>query len=349
MHDNSLDIVFTVDYEIHGNGSGSFIDFCYMPIERMLDLANEFKVKITLMVEMEHYFAMELYENIFSSEIMLFRKQLKRAIVEGHDVQLHLHPQWRNAKYKDGWSFPYTHTQISYLCDDVEYAIERIKKAKKWLEDYLRDFKEDYQCIGFRAGYFQIQPSINIYKALNSNGICCDTSVFKGFYRNSNNTSTINFRKVEGFNEPYMVEPYDFSLSGNNSNILELPIFSRKETVFKYYLKSRKYKKIINQIVTKKIKIKKITNSTKSPKKQFFVFNLFKFMYWDFCKDNPLQIKKSIKKIKLKNKDQPIILIGHSKDFIFSNNFRILLLELTKMGNCNFVTLSNTIGKYYEC
>ena len=79
----SYKIILTVDYEIWGNGTGSFKDLVYDPTEKMIEICDLYDVKLTLFVEMGHYWAMKKYEAIFKDEIILFENQLKRSVSNG--------------------------------------------------------------------------------------------------------------------------------------------------------------------------------------------------------------------------------------------------------------------------
>ncbi|MDD4147672.1 MAG: hypothetical protein PHO85_04030 [Candidatus Cloacimonetes bacterium] len=355
----SIDLIFTVDYEIHGNGQGRFEDFCYRPTEKMLDIANEYGAKVTLMVEMEHYFAMKDRSSKFNEEIELFEKQLKRAILEGHDVQLHLHPQWKNAKLIDGkWDFPYTAKEISLLCDDYEYARERISKSKKWLDGYLRQFSSSYECIGFRAGYFQIQPSQKIIQAMLDCGVVCDTSVVRGMCRD-NEVGTLDFSKI-GSNVPYFASLKDVSIEDSNSPFLEFPIATRqynnvKKKVKKCVFGSRdvtaetivhiQRSKLSNngQIIGIGAGSKEVLQRTA----KFSFKNITKREYLDFCIGSPRVLIDEVQKAARRNKnDFTILFIGHSKDFVYSNHFRRLLTGLSFIQGCSFMRLQDAIRKY---
>ncbi|MBN1639324.1 MAG: hypothetical protein JW866_10170 [Ignavibacteriales bacterium] len=354
----NIDIILTVDYEIHGNGKGKFEDFCYRPTEMMLDIANKFNAKITFMVEMEHYFAMKKQPKIFKDDITLFEKQLTRAISEGHDVQLHLHPQWLNAIYKDGiWKFPYTAKEIALLCNDYKLAYDRVKKAKNWLENNLKIIDINYECIGFRAGYFQMQPSFNITRALLDNGIICDTSVAKGMYRNNDSVGKIDYRSVNSEFYPYRALLDDVSKEDKSSSLIEMPIFTLRVNKIIRKLKktlnikdkTHKISYTVSKIQRSKVPLqvnpagKKVINKLMNKRWDFHGYQ-----YVDFCIGYPHKMIKVITKIAKKfDQDSPIVFMGHSKDFIFANHFRMFLEQIEVRTGYSIKTLRSAIRKYY--
>ncbi len=356
----SIDIIFTVDYEIHGAGVGSFVDFCYRPTQRMLEIANKYGAKITLMAEMEHYFAMLDHPAEFEKDILMFEKQTKYAIKEGHDVQLHLHPQWENADLKDGkWVFPYTKKEISLLCDDYDYAYSRINKAKAWMEDNYKALDPSYECIGYRAGYFQMQPSANIAKALLENGVICDTSVIKGNKRN-NWVGDLDYTSAPSHYFPYRCSMENVSIEDKHSPFMEFPVFSKKHNKVKSYIERTLLgKQNITSATIQKIQRSKLSGlkfySENSSTKDRIISrmkrtSLYSWQPIDFCISEPDLIIKEVRKIARKDKrtDIPFLFIGHSKDFVYANHFRELLLGLKKIKGCNFMSFKEAIGKYYQ-
>jgi hypothetical protein len=352
-----IDIILTVDYEIHGNGQGKFEDFCYRPTEKMLDIANRFNAKITFMVEMEHYFAMKKYPAVFKNEIFLFEKQLNRAVAEGHDVQLHLHPQWVNAELvNNAWKFPYAAKEIALFCNDYELAYKHIKKSKEWLENNLKKIDEGYECIGFRAGYFQMQPSFNITRALLNNGIICDTSVAKGMYRNNDNVGMLDYRTVGSQFYPYRASTMDISIEDNSSLLMEMPIFTIKynkilnklKKILKITDKKHKIADAISKIQRSKVPlVKSDSGYNKIEKNSKRRFSIYGYKYVDFCIGNPHELVRNVKRIAKKSKkDIPLVFMGHSKDFVYSNHFVYFLKEINKLDNVTSIAFRSAIRKY---
>ena len=49
-----IGLIFTLDYEIHGNGRGDFNSWAYFPTSQMLDIFDFYGAKLTIMAEMGH-------------------------------------------------------------------------------------------------------------------------------------------------------------------------------------------------------------------------------------------------------------------------------------------------------
>ena len=118
-----IGLIFTLDYEIHGNGSGEFENWAYFPTAQMLNVFDAYGAKLTIMAEMGHYWAMKRYKDLFARNIFLFESQLKNAIERGHDVQFHFHPQWIDAKFENGsWHLDFSRKTIERLCNNYNEA-----------------------------------------------------------------------------------------------------------------------------------------------------------------------------------------------------------------------------------
>jgi hypothetical protein len=183
-----IKVLFTSDYEIHGNGEGSPLKLMYNTTERMIKKFNKYGAKLTIMADVSEILQFKKYfEN---SGIDHFNyddisKQLKRAVRTGHDVQLHIHPSYNNAVYyKNSWKWKWEEHDLANL--SYERLNDIIKEGKKFLETLIQSENPEYKCFTFRTANWSMIPSYNIIKALIENNICFDTSVFKWGKRSEN-------------------------------------------------------------------------------------------------------------------------------------------------------------------
>ena len=108
-----VNFLITGDYEIFGNGTGDFIKCVYNPTNKILDVCDRHNVIFTIFADMCEYWSFKRYAEQLKKDLgyyphEYFEIQLQDAIKRGHDVQLHLHPQWLDAKYSDKkWSLNY--------------------------------------------------------------------------------------------------------------------------------------------------------------------------------------------------------------------------------------------------
>ena len=120
----SLAIILTLDYELPQN---RYPDVrCYMlePTLALLEACKAWGAPLTIMVEMGELWAWEKPENegfrrsIGYDAASAVRDQLVSAVKSGHDVQLHLHPQWLKARWKDGtWQLDYSKYRLPLLAE----------------------------------------------------------------------------------------------------------------------------------------------------------------------------------------------------------------------------------------
>jgi hypothetical protein len=274
---------------------------------------------------------MKEYET-FSNDVFSLEQQIKQAHTTGHDIQLHIHPWWYSAKFKDGrWDLDYNISSLAHL--GFENASQYVSKCKKYLTQLLEKTGVEYSCKAFRAGAFSMMPTRVIHHALTSAGIEVDSSIFKWGKMDSIN-SNYDYTNAYSNIHPWYFSPHDVNLLdtdlGRHDQCLEMPIYSE-------------YTSLMRFITWKRIallkKIKSCLTKTSSPKissgRHLYISN-GRFlrgrrpMKFDFCKCTFYQMKKMIKNIAGYNRSHsylPVVTIGHSKDFVYKKDL-IKLLKL---------------------
>jgi hypothetical protein len=220
-----LGLILSNDWELFGDGSGDFYEIQYKPTEALLKTCEEHGAKLTLMAEVGQQWAhRELGDKeAWALEIsQAWEYQLKDVIRRKHDVQLHLHPQWLNATFRDNrWLLDYNEWAISALSPDRQE--EYLKEGKQYLDKLLMSVVPDYSCIGFRAGGYCIEPSQTVIQSLLKAGIVCDTSVTKGLFE----PGDYDYRDAYSNYLPWFVSNSSVKYIGDtNSGLLEIPIHS---------------------------------------------------------------------------------------------------------------------------
>ena len=115
-----LKVIFTLDYEIHGNGDGCPYELMVEPTERLMKLLEEYGAKLTIMADVAEILKFREYRDQTGEDKFHYEAiagQLKDAIRQRHDAQLHLHASYFNAKYRNrrweqDWSDPFPETTI---------------------------------------------------------------------------------------------------------------------------------------------------------------------------------------------------------------------------------------------
>jgi hypothetical protein len=170
-----IKFIFTLDYEIYGNGTGTLRELVLDPTKRMGELFAEFGAPFVVFAEALEFQKIE--EQHTDADISEVRAQLRDLRAKGHEIGLHLHPWWANARLENGsWRLDWNERN---LCTA---APERIDQIVREAIDYLRDALGDpgFSPVSFRNGLWLMQPTLNIARALARHGIKIDSSVFKG-------------------------------------------------------------------------------------------------------------------------------------------------------------------------
>ena len=349
-------LLLSLDYEIFGNGEGSVKRHIVDPTDNILKICDNYNYKLTIMFEACEYWSFKVAEekgqlthlNYSPSRIM--ELQVQEAIRSGHDVQLHLHPQWINSYFSNGtWNLDYNYWKISDLPykdnESIGYSMLSIfQKGKATLESILKEVDSEYECLAFRAGSWCVQPERNVIRALKENSFKIDSSVFKdGFSRG---LSEYDYRDAP-FPIGYWWTKEDkvCEIGANMSNIVESPIYTLNRP-FYHNLKLSKLGSIIKSRFNSRKK-----QSRNSIKKTSLLSKLqnplssypFKF---DFCKLSFEEMKyflnSAIKSKHPKGLDLiPIVAIGHSKDFHNNNAFEKFLAFASKKDNIETMTFKS--------
>jgi peptidoglycan/xylan/chitin deacetylase (PgdA/CDA1 family) len=170
-----IECVFTLDYEIYGNGEGSLRDLVLNPTRELAEIFGEFGAPFVVFVEAVELARMEQAQS--HPETAKVRAQLRELRAAGHEIGLHTHPWWANAQYEDGhWHLDWSERNICRL------EPERMDAVVLGAIHYLRDCLEDprFTPLSFRSGLWAMQPTPVIANVLARHGVRVDSSLFKG-------------------------------------------------------------------------------------------------------------------------------------------------------------------------
>ena len=170
-----IECVFTLDYEIYGNGKGSLRDLVLDPTRRLAELFQEFGAPFVVFAEAVEFAKMEEAQS--DPDTAGVRAQLRELRAAGHEIALHLHPWWANAQYEHGqWRMDWNERNICTLEPERVAAI--VSGAIRYLRDGLDD--PSFTPVSFRSGLWAMQPTPVIASVLAQHGVRMDSSVFKG-------------------------------------------------------------------------------------------------------------------------------------------------------------------------
>lgn len=353
-------LILSLDYEIFGNGAGDVVRDVAHPTSRLLNLCDRYGAKMTIMFEVGEYWAFERHEDRLRrdcgySPARIMREQALDAVRRGHDVQLHLHPQWIGAEYDEGgWRLRNSYWRLADLPDGLGDK-ERLAsitgalfQGKQTLEEMIRPVKADYECLCFRAGGFYAQPSRSIILAMKRVGLRADSSVVRGYRRTG--AFAVDYSRVEIGEAPWWTTDTELTAEGRpGENVLELPVSSRMEP----YWNNFKPAKI--RAALRRRQIERTHRSGRAegdgcgmssvPSYRTILSKLLsrQASTFDFCKLSCKDMLKRIREIDGR-RHRSVVMIGHSKDFVNDRQFDEFLGALSRGGNVRFATMSESIG-----
>ncbi len=352
-----IHLILSLDYEIFGNGAGDVIWDIVEPTNRILNICDKYGAKLTIMFEVAEYWAFKQMEGrlgLSYSPAKVMEDQAQNAMRRGHDVQLHLHPQWIGSELDDGlWRLRIDQWRIADLphslgAHEDECSIMGVlSKGKRTLEQMLRPVNPTYQCIAFRAGGFCIQPSLWVIPAMKAVGLLIDSSVVQGLYVQSA-AGRCDFRKAEYNYGYWWTTVDDVCLSGpKGENVLEFPVYSRMQP----YIANFRWSKLRTTLKRRKLESRYTrainqAGGIRSTAKLSEVLMKLGSMHpvnVDFCKLSARSMVAAVEEILQKNGNSeeeiehvvPVVLIGHSKDFWNDKHFDSFLSAMRSYSDSN--------------
>jgi hypothetical protein len=234
-------VVISVDYEIFGNGEGDVRQHTVDPTDRMARLCEKYGAPLTVFFEVEEYLAFEKFRDALVKHLgydpaALIREQIIRLAKVGHDIQLHLHPQWYGADFKDGkWLLKKEKRTVDSLFNTQEETTRYIGERKAAIEKMLAEAGGRQEKVTvYRAGAFSAQPGTKLLPALASNGFVIDSSVVKGLTQDKDYGSGLDYRNAPSSKEPWRVSR-DVIEVDPQGPIWEVPIYSRMGRRFQQF------------------------------------------------------------------------------------------------------------------
>jgi hypothetical protein len=176
-----VDLVLSDDWELFGDGSG---DMRRVQFDNLRTLARIYadhglrgSFNAEVMQQLYH-----LSEGQEHPRLLALANEwcelLRQTFANGHDVQLHVHPQWHAARYVDGqWLLS---SDWSLGNHPPERIRQMLYDCKTYLERLLTSVDARYRCVAFRAGAWALAPSPATVPALIEAGIAVDTSIAPG-------------------------------------------------------------------------------------------------------------------------------------------------------------------------
>jgi peptidoglycan/xylan/chitin deacetylase (PgdA/CDA1 family) len=298
-----IECIFTLDYEIYGNGQGSLRDLVLDPTQRLAEVFREFDAPFVVFAEAVEFSKME--ETQSDPDIAGVPAQLRELSRAGHEIALHLHPWWAKARYEGGrWHFDWSERNIGTLEPHRVEAI--VSGAIRYLREALDD--PSFKPLAFRAGQWAIQPTPVIGGVLARHGVQVDSSVFKGGRLRG---LGLDYRPALGNGGSWRFGD-DVNVPDPNGALWEIPIHTQLVPFWQ-------------MLGRKRLKLQSRTHSASqgSPLPHDWR-DFLRFRYprkLDFCRMTFEEMREALegvleeKQLQLEE-SSPIVAIGHSKDFV---------------------------------
>jgi hypothetical protein len=221
----TIHLALTHDWELRGDGSGDIERIQFAPLRQLLEIYAKAGALTTVLPDVMQQMAFRRCESKHPDLKPLadsWDEHARDAFRQGHDIQLHLHPQWRNAVHANGvWQLSGDWSILNY---DPDTACAMLAEGKEYLERLLRPIDSDYRCIAFRAGALAAAPSDHLFRSLANLGMQLDVSIAAGVFVNDQNLQ-LDYRRCEETFLPFYPMMEDArKVSGQREPIVCVPL-----------------------------------------------------------------------------------------------------------------------------
>ncbi len=352
------------DWELSGNGSGDIHELQFRPMRELVSLYNKHGIKGSFNAEMKQQLSFRQFEKS-NPELKPLADEwdaiVRETYSQGHDVQLHVHPQWSKAEYNHGeWSLSGDWSILNYNPED---AFRMLFEGKEYLERLLRPIDSDYRCLTFRAGAWCIAPSPHMLDLLVKLGIVLDMSIVGGLHYDTRNIK-LDYRKCDETFLPYYPVMTDARRVSNKVEpIVCVPtnsFYGSRRQVFKHHMEkvSASLKKKVSPEKTKGSPVRSVENYghewaetshsstvTRIYEKGLVPYFSGKHFISDLAQLNYPLMKEMLASIRRRAKSSglaevPIILENHTKDVRDFSDIARFLSDVSAADDIQCVTLS---------
>ena len=237
-----MNILLTLDYELFNGLVGGTVEKCLItPMNKLEEILDKYHFQVTLFVDACFLLSLKKYKQknpIFEADWVQITSQLRRFSDKGHSIQLHLHPQWLNAKYYEGkW---HSDLNLYKLADLTEYdAICLFFDGCELIKSITGKSP-----VAFRAGDYCAQTFKSLTSVLKQVGISIDSSVLR-------NKRVVNDR--EWFDYLNIPKDYNYRFSDsvtncdNKGHLVEVSIPTYKHHPIDVFYRKKKIDKSLSK------------------------------------------------------------------------------------------------------
>ena len=233
---SAMNVFLTFDYELFlGEKTGTPENCLIRPMEELCKVAERHGVKFVIFADAAYLLKMQQLSGqspVIQRQHEMVCDHLRALSCQGHDIQLHFHPQWLYSTWDEvskEWKMDREHYKLSDL--SLPEAKTSLKEAK-----YLLDSIIGYKTTAFRAGGFCLDSFCEYKELFRELGIKVDSSVARDSYVSST-IHSYDFRRIP------KQQIYCFSDSIKerdvNGDFIELSISSFKWGPVEYFTQIR--------------------------------------------------------------------------------------------------------------
>lgn len=203
-------LAFVDDWEVRGNGTGDPRVLQFEPMRKLVKIFNEHGIRGSFNAEVMQQLTYRSEQERFP-ELKAIADEWEEVVTEsfrqGHDIQLHLHPQWMDASYEGNgnWKLSGDWSILNY---PPQKTRAMLVAGKQYLETLLRRIDQRYSCVSFRSGSWCAAPSDSLMPILSELGFVFDMSIVAGI-RNDTPQVRLDYTQCEEPFVPYYPEMTD--------------------------------------------------------------------------------------------------------------------------------------------
>jgi hypothetical protein len=177
-------VLLSLDYEVFfGPRTGAVGRTLIEPTEALLGIARRHGVKLAFFVDAGYILRLRavMHESAaLREEHDAVCRQVKALARAGHEVQLHIHPHWEDARWSDG----------RWQLEGTRYALQSFDSASiadivRRYTAVLRELAGADAAFAYRAGGWVIQPFDKLREPLIEAGVRIDSTVYAGGWSRS--------------------------------------------------------------------------------------------------------------------------------------------------------------------
>lgn len=175
-----MNIFITLDYELFlGDITGTPKNCLIRPMNALCSSLDKYNIKFIIFVDAAYLLRMyqlkETHHQV-QKDYDLVVNHLKQLKTQGHDIQLHFHPQWLYSSWNEKenrWHLDLDHYKLSDMNKD--FAFKSFGEAKALLDNIIEE-----KTYAFRAGGYSLETFTDYMELFNLNEIMIDSSVYRG-------------------------------------------------------------------------------------------------------------------------------------------------------------------------